>query len=198
MTILPYALCSLADVRLHPAIPASVSDDFLIMLINQATKIIEHYCNGRRFLLSSHVENWLGDSSGSRILKHYPVVTLTSVEYATSDPKSNEWSALDTSFYNSDLDRGIINSFSQFSTGFNNSIANWRATYTAGYATIPEDLQAACVQLVNYMYSIAIAQGIQAEKLGDRDIRYFQPKTSSLIEEAGLADALDPYRTPVI
>lgn len=52
--------------------------------------------------------------------------------------------------------------------GFNAGIRNVVVAYTAGYATIPDDLQDACLELVMYFYDLSKRDStLQSEKIGN-------------------------------
>lgn len=196
MNIHDYALTSLADVKETLDIANGITkyDNQIIRLINKSTDMIEKYCNGRRFKSTTHTEEKLnGDGSGTAYVKHYPIISITGIQYLTSNWENDNWDDLDGSFYTFQDKSGIIKSNTSFGRGVN----NWRVTYVGGYAVIPSDLAEACVDLAVFMFNKAKSTGVKSERLGDRSIEWFAPTNSSIIKELGLDEILDLYRMPV-
>lgn len=75
---------------------------------------------------------------------------------------------------------------------------NWnryRATYVAGYSTIPADLAEACVTLAAYLVENATSgSGVKSKQEGSRKIEYFEStQGESLITQLSLDDLLTRY-----
>jgi len=193
MPLVSYYLVNLADMKEALGITDNSQDSLLTNLINRATDIIEKYCNGRRFASTIYTnEEYDGKGSDYLNLKHYPVITLTSIDGRSGDFSSPSWSALDDAFYKSIDNAGQI----YYSGGFTRGVRNYRVNYTAGFATIPNDLQQACITLVAFLKNQTKATGMKSETLG----RYSYTKSDDEkdIKELGLDAVLDYYRTPVI
>lgn len=58
-----------------------------------------------------------------------------------------------------------------YNAGFSEGHKNVRMTYYAGYATIPDDLEQACLKLIKLAYDKD--EGIKSESLGPHSITYF-------------------------
>jgi len=197
MALVDYALVSLDDAKEVLSITGDAEDDKIINLINRATDIIETYCNGRRFASTTHT-NEIYDGTGDYYLplEHYPVTTLTSVERRTGDFDTPAWEALESAFYDLDDDGERGPGMVYHSGGFMEGARNYRITYTAGYTTIPNDLQQACFKLIAFLYTQTKATGMKSETLGEYS--YTKADNESTLKELGLDEVLDAYRTPVV
>jgi hypothetical protein len=151
MTLQANALTSLSRVKLDLDIQTSDTSQNtqLTNYINSASDQIEALCN-RRFHSEVYTHRLTGKGDSYLIFEQFPVTVLTSV-------------------YNDDL--WIYGSLTELTVGSDVAVDKetflvrrgkcneWapapmsvRATYTAGYSTIPEGLQQACVEYVRYLY----------------------------------------------
>lgn len=195
--LLSYALCSVEDVTSIPGFPStSISDDFIKRKINQATEMIEGYC-GRRFKSTTYTdEKYDGTLTDSLVLRNRPItgdLTLKGRDGATSD---SGYDTIDSSFYFIDYDAGIIDAVSRFYGGYD----RWAVTYTAGYTTIPADLQEACATLAAYLAQNSLGTGgISSKQEGSRKVDYFNTTgASGIIGLLHLDEILDGYSNTVI
>ena len=87
----------------------------------------------------------LRDGTGHKWLrlKHWPLAAATE-----EDPREVKLNAIDiTASCKFDDDTGMV----YYSNGFPSDVQNVSVTYSAGYgATVPEDIQAACLMLVKF------------------------------------------------
>lgn len=79
-----------------------------------------------------------------------------------------------------------------YNGGFSEGHKNVRITYYAGYATIPDDLEQACLKLVKLAYDKD--EGIKAESLGPHSITYFDKSDLP----ADIKSTLDVYKNWVV
>ncbi|MBU8870678.1 MAG: phage head-tail connector protein [Gemmatimonadales bacterium] len=87
-------------------------------------------------------------------------------------------------------DEGVITFASSLTRGTQNIVVK----YSAGWATIPADLERIAIELTDYYYrGRKIDPSIQAEKLGDHSITYSKAQQSNAIPE-GLVLRLAKYR----
>lgn len=194
MTLVSYALTTLADVKEALGITDNTQDSLLTNLINRATDIIEKYCDGRRFASTDYTnEEYDGDGSHFLTLKNFPVSALTSVQRMTGDFTTPSWDTLDSSMYKYLDEEGQI----YYTGGFSSGIRNYRASYTAGYTTIPNDLAQACITLVSYLKNQTKSVGMKSETLGEYSYTKDDDITAS-IKNLGLDEILEAYRTPKV
>lgn len=200
MNLVDYAFITLSEVKEALELSGTEHDARLNGYINRATDMIETYCK-RRFLSTAYTNEVYSAQSGSTLqLRNFPVTSLGSLEYSTSDFNNTHYDAVDTSLYalqtSNGLDRGVVYLTGGFSTGIN----NWRATYTAGYAlaNVPNDLKEALIEIVSYLFNRRKATpGMKSETLGrySYTLDSAMPGTSGLIEKLGIDTILDSYRT---
>jgi hypothetical protein len=202
-TILSYALTNLVDVKETLGIASSDSswDNIIIRKINQATIAIEKYCD-RHFKETTYTqEEYPGTNIDQLVLKQRPVTTTQafSLDIRNSSLNSSNWETLDTQLYFTDLNAGIVNLTFPAMGGW----GRWRATYSAGYATIPEDLAEACATLAAYYVLNADGSDIGKVEMreGSRMVRFANASLSfdELIKNLGIDGILNSYaNSPIL
>lgn len=190
----PEALTSVADVKELLGITGSIQDNLITRNINYATKIILNYCGVTSFNSTAYVEYYDGIGGNELVLRNKPVIDMTSVEWRDEAGNNASFELLDTEDFFVDEEAGIIKSL----IGLGGTYHNWKITYTAGYATIPDDLAEACARMAAFMLENGTAgTSIKSKQEGQRKVEYFDSSTasgnSSLIESLGLDDILRPY-----
>lgn len=139
-----YDLTTLADVKVELGISGTTYDTLLSQYITAESLKIQNYCGG---VLVSEVlseQFRLTEEYDHLQLSRFPVSSIASV---TVDDE-----VLDADEYECDLASGLLYCLS------GDSVVGWgddkiTVVYTAGYSTIPEDLQEACTQMVKMSYS---------------------------------------------
>ena len=124
----------------------SVDDSLLNRLITSSSEWIKQYCN-RDFTAANYTEYRNGWANQTKMaLKNYPVNSVASVYIngvlvpASTTTNQTGWVQNGGFIY---LRGGIT-----FTTGY----ANVVITYNAGYATIPYDLEQACIEITSWRY----------------------------------------------
>jgi uncharacterized phiE125 gp8 family phage protein len=149
------ALTLLPDVKAFLKIAITTDDDLLQGLINACSTAIERYC--RRKFKSQTYTNEFYDGTGYKTLnlKNYPVSNVSSV--------SIDGVVLSSSNYVCKTDTGVLARKGPSLPGLRVN-SNWpegdwniQVTYTAGYTTIPDDLELACKMFVASIYKADIA-----------------------------------------
>lgn len=197
--LLSYALTTVEDVKESLGIASSDQswDNLIKRKINQATAVIEGFCNlpaDHHFKETTYTnEEYDGSGSNHLVLRMRPVTSISSFQYRNTSENLDDWEDSDTEGYFSNLSAGVLDLLNTQTNNFN----GYRLTYTAGYATIPADLAEACVMLAGYLVeNSSSGTGIKRKREGQREVEYFQSGTSgnnSLIEELGLDDMLGRY-----
>lgn len=195
--LLDYALCSLSDVKESLGIDAgnTTQDNLIIRKINQATVMIERYCGGRRFKATTYTdEEYDATNSDQLSLKNYPVTTFTSLSYRDSSLNENSWETVDSDRYFTDTAAGVLDLTFNASGRWN----RYKVTYTAGYTTIPADLQEACVILASYYVENATSgTGVKSKQEGARKIEYFDANSGAgsndIFSQLNIDDILNTY-----
>lgn len=190
-----YALVTVDDVKDAKGYPGGITDDQIKRKINQATDIIETFCNlprNHHFKETTYTnEVYNGNNSNTLSLLMQPVSDITSFQRHDSPENGASYSNVESNLYYEDLSSGTVQLL------YNNvdDWASYRITYTAGYNPIPYDLQEACIALVLYFVSnTPEGLGVKKKQEGARSVEYFQQQGStSLVEDLGLDDQLRRY-----
>lgn len=194
--LLDYALTTVSDVKETLSIPSSdhTKDNIITRKINQATEMIEKY-TGRRFKLTTYTnEEYDGTGVDQLVLKNRPVVSFTSLGTRDTSLNEDDWENTDTELYFVDNAAGVIDL--NFSAG-----GRWnrlRATYTAGYTTIPADVAEAAATLAAYLTENGTSgAAIKAKSEGQRRVEYYDTRNGSgngnLFDQLNIKEALQPY-----
>lgn len=130
-------------------------------LISAVSAQVERMCN-RSFASAEYTEVVDGNGQTDILLSNYPIISLTSITLVNPfDDNGVDWG---TDNVKIDYEAGTLYSPYGWPVGrFNISV-----TYTAGYATIPDDLKAVVCQMVLDAYSNTSKRtGITSERMGD-------------------------------
>lgn len=199
--LLSYALTSLGDVKELLGIDSSDQswDNLIRRKINQATEMIEGWCN-RRFKSTAYTaEMYDATQDNQLVLRNYPVIAFTSLSARDTTLNSGSFSVIDSDQYFVDTNAGVVDAVSSFWGQYD----QWSVTYTAGYATIPSDLQEACATLAGYLTVNDPSQqtGVASKREGSREVRYFDHRSSSddgLFAQLGILPTLERYSSPAL
>lgn len=199
-TLKVYALTNEADVKESLNIPSSnhTYDNLIIRKINQATAMIENYC-GRRFKETTYTDEiYNAPGYDQLVLKQRPISEVT---LKARDTSLNEvdFETLDSNLFFVDADSGVLD------LNFNTA-GHWgryAVTYTAGYATIPDDLAEAAAQLSAYLVTNADSAtvGVKSKQEGQRKIDYSQAGIKGgqdLFAQLGIDDIINSYANSAI
>lgn len=179
-------LVTLANVKTYLGIDNSESDDVLNLLISQATSFVETKVG--RNLESEVYTDEEYDGTGIRELKlvNFPVTVFTRLQRNDAGDNSDNWTSEDAEDYWVENDTGIITKINRFLRGK----FKYRATYTAGYTTIPADIQWVAMSVISYVFRMRKVAGMKAESLGDHSVTMEE----SILRDSHLTDILDSYR----
>lgn len=189
-----WALTSLGDVKESLGITGTSQDNLIRRKINQATDMIESYCgknNGQHFASTSYVEDYDGTGTNQLILKNRPVISFTSLQQRSTTENISDFDTVSSDDYFVDLTAGVIDCVFTLSENWN----IYRATYTAGFATIPSDLAEACVMLASALVDNAgTGAAVKRKTQGPKSIEYYDSvQGESLITQLGIDDMLQRY-----
>lgn len=194
-SLLSYALTTKADVKESLGIPSSDTtyDNLITRKINQATRAIESYC-GRRFASTAYTnEVYTGTSIDELILRQRPVISLTSLDIRDSGLNYDNWETIDSQLYFTDANAGLL----KLNFSARGKWDRYRVTYTAGYATIPEDLAEACASLACYYVNNADGSdvGVMHKKEGQREIKFSNTSLNfkAIMQNLGIDEIVDSY-----
>ena len=158
-------LTTLANLKAFLSNPGTNDDTLLQSLLTNASLFIENYINRDIVSLTYNV---VIDGTGSRtmVLSDYPVTAVTSV---TIDGDVIPPGSVTTSGFYFNADKVILNGYY-----FNKGYGNVAITYTAGYATVPYDLQQACIGLVQFWLNDRQRAGEVSRTMGGQTITFSQ------------------------
>lgn len=154
------------------------------LAVNAASAQIQKYCD-LTFVSGSYTEVWDGAANDEVIPREWPITAITSVKWAANGVFTPE-SIIDPSLY-------VIGS-KGMSINFRNGMLTPRGRglieiiYTAGYATIPYDLQMAALKQFQYLYK-QIGKGdsmlglSQIAKMNESQVKDASIGNSGLITE---------------
>jgi hypothetical protein len=198
--LLSYSLCSVADVKESLGIDSgdTSKDNIIKRKINQATQMIEGFCNlpyNHHFVVTTYTnEEYDGQGSNALSLYMRPVVSVSSFQIRNTTENQDSWSDIDSDDYFVDNNAGVLElNFTQ-SQGWN----RYRVTYSAGFSDVPYDLSESCAAIAAfYVENSASGTAVKRKQEGQRSIEYFDPTSGggggSIIEQLGLDDVLQRY-----
>lgn len=210
MSLLSYALTTVARQKQFLGITETTYDAVLEATINATTDWIEHYCK-RRFKKTAYAgEKYTGKGSKTLQLRNFPVDSTATFHLERRDSQLNEggYSAIETNVYVVDYSAGLVNIIASTDNFFTttDSFARipdyYSVTYTAGYdynnsttflADVgAADLEHACWKLVAAAFNQRKQSGnIESEKIGDYSVTY----TKEIMLDSDLKAILGAYRS---
>lgn len=143
------ALTTLTNARIHLQIPASKTenDAKIERLINSASQHCATYCD-RRFISQAYTEYFHGRRQNFIMPKQWPIVSVSELRISNDRSWTDASSLVDASDYSiADDDTTIV-----LDGFFPNGNKNIRLMSVCGYATIPYDLEHACLQMIEWWY----------------------------------------------
>lgn len=157
------AFATLAQVKEWLGITGAADDALLTRMLDAATASMERYM-ARTILSASYTETRSGTGGNALTLRNRPIsavssVTVNGTAWAASDGRSTGY---------------VFDGETLFAIGniFARASQNVVVTYTAGYATVPADLEQACIELVGAKYKERDRIGIQSKGLAGESISY--------------------------
>lgn len=179
------ALTSVAVAKDHLGIPASdpSQDGRVERFINVCSDRIANYCN-RQLTSGAVTEKVHGGMNNMLMLKEWPVTSIQSVSVDLSGQFSED-TVIEPSRYRI-IDDGTVVYDSVFPYGY----GNVQVIYTAGYATVPADLEMACLLFVEWLYRFRNTGSIGRSAISKGD-----ESTTILQDIPGIIKSMiDPFR----
>jgi uncharacterized phiE125 gp8 family phage protein len=200
-SLLSYALTTVDDVKELLGIASSdhSKDNLITRKINQATRQIEAYC-GRRFKETTYTqEGYTASNTNQLVLRQRPITSFTSLEARDSSLNEDDFETLDANLYFANNSAGVLD----LNFNASGSWGRYRVSYSAGYATIPEDLAEACATLAAYYTDnpSGTLVGVAEKQEGSRRVKFNNTANSfnSIMSQLGLDLILDTYSNyPII
>ncbi|MBI2560299.1 MAG: phage gp6-like head-tail connector protein [Planctomycetes bacterium] len=133
-------LTTVVNVKAYLGVTGSADDSLIENLIDRVTEFVQRYCN-RKFIRSTYDEYYDGNGTVYLFLSSYPIVSVELLEIDAIAKASADYAIY--------ADAGMI----RLKDGkFSEGVLNVHVTYTAGYASIPKDLEQACTEIVAMKY----------------------------------------------
>jgi|SRR5690554_2744048 len=149
-------------------IPEATDDDndILTKLITRASKFIKNHTD-RELNKTVFKEAIDGDNSCELFVSEYPIISVENIKINNAIVYENG-TAKDGNNYYIYQDIGIIRRSIYWPKDFQNIEVN----YTAGYETIPEDLEQAVIELVAFKFMNKDFIGLGSHSLGDENLSF--------------------------
>jgi hypothetical protein len=168
---MPSQLTTLANVKAFLALGTSVGaadDPLLSRLITAVSQYIETACN-RTFAAASYTETRNGNRGRAMAFRQTPVTAVASlvIDTVTIPARPNSLSF----GYSFDENVLYLDGFS-FGSGKQSVVLS----YTAGYASIPYDLEQAAIMLTSLVYRGRDRIGVTGKGIGPEHISYLVGK----------------------
>lgn len=177
------ALTTLANVKQYLQIdPLDTDADALLQrMIDAASATIERFC-GRTFLQATYTEVRDGSGQNRMTVRHIPLTAVASVT-VNDKPVSARPSASGNGFVFDEY--GVKLTGYTFTDGYQNVVIQ----YTAGFATVPDDVEMACCELVSLKYKTIDRLGVTSKSLAGESISFNQGDFSDPVRRT-----LEQYR----
>lgn len=188
------SLTTLATAKGFLGIPDATTeyDDRVNRLIGAASGAIEKRCN-RTFDIVTYTEFFDGRSQNEVLLSSFPVTSVTSVHVST-DRTFDATTLVDTADYFVDTECGLVR--------FHNArlprgSKNVQVIYEAGYATVPQDLEYACLMYIQYLYNHRDDQRVGVDNKGksQENVTYIHGMPADVKELLEPFVIADPWTT---
>jgi len=157
------ALLSLDEAKEFLRITGTEEDSLLTNLINQASQIVETYCDRYIEKRTNLTEDYF-HVRDKIFVRAYPIISISSLQLVDENGNTT-----DVTEYTKDDDLGIIYLNSEYED------AHFRITYTGGYETIPADIKFAAMYLLGQIYRISTdgAHGVTARTSPTGSVTYY-------------------------
>lgn len=206
LTLRSYDLIDLATVKDYLGISGTSDDEILKLLIMAATDYIEGqlvgvddmdggYCN-RRFKETTYTSaKYTGHNFEDLFLRQYPITAVTTIVIDdTTEFPSGSSTLNELDFYIDNEAVGNLKYTSVWPAGDPQNIA---ITYTAGYATIPFDLQLVATALVVLRFNSIGKEPYKSEKIGNYSYTLKDLLQDNPFGDGTIKDMVDQHRKPV-
>lgn len=184
------ALTSATNVKNHLGISVTTFDTELDVIVDGVNAAIENFLDVEFDSTVYTDEEYDTINDRRLVLKHRPVITFTRLQYKDdpADFDDDNWTNIDSGEYVADLESGIVTWNSNFLPGKR----RYRATYTAGYASIPADVTLAATILAASLFNNRKQANITSETLGQYSRTYANDPSNW--KKLGMFDLINKYK----
>ncbi len=174
-------LTTTAAVKAYKAITGTELDALIDALVLRASAAIEAYLS-RKIESAAHVEIRAGNGGRSMMLEQYPVTAVSAVTInGQTIPQSSGFGTAGWRLAN----RSIVLEGYSFARGN----ANVQIDYTAGYQSVPADIEQACIETILLALERRSHIDVSSKSLAGETVSFI---TADLPPSA--RKALDPHR----
>lgn len=170
----------LQDLKDFMAIPSTdTSKDTLLQIYVDGVNSAIRKEIGKDILAKDYIEKHKGTDSTKLILNHYPINSITAVEFIY---QGNVYQSLDDYEYDTDEETGILHYDQGWLLQGNSSYMSERlidfprrhirVTYNAGFTETPSDLKLVGLQFASDSYAMDGSQGGTLKSYGISDVKY--------------------------
>lgn len=190
------SLTTLPKVKIHLGISGSGEDDLLNQLIDEVDSVIQHYTGRKSFDSASRTEYLDGNGKDELFLAHRPLTDVTGVwvdpdgyygKGTDAFPSEDEWT--EGSYFVPQSEEAAEENASMLvaiNRVWPEGRGNIKVTYTAGYETIPADLELAANMLVALTRKGRKEGGpLESETLDRYSYKLLTSTNSKMYPEAG-------------
>lgn len=175
------ALTTVSAVKLYKGINGSELNTLIDSLVNSASAAVESYLS-RKIESTAHVEIRDGNGGRSMMLEQYPVTAVSAVTVnGQTIPQSSGFGAAGWRLAN----RSIVLEGYSFAKG----LGNVQIDYTAGYSTVPADIEQACIETILLALERRSHIDVSSKSLAGETVSFI---TADIPPSA--RKALDPHR----
>lgn len=161
------SLAPLADLKTYLGITVSTADAELQRMLDVASAMAERYTE-RSFAAGARTEKRSGEGSDFLLLKDSPVLTITTLTIDTVAVPASDGT---TAGYLFD-DYSVF--LRNYQNGFTIGRRNITIVYTAGYATIPADVQQAVIEIASQAFREKEWVGFQSKSLAGETVSFLR------------------------
>ncbi len=161
-------LTSVNDVKGYLEIDTddSTYDDLLDRLVSAGSEFIKNETS-RELVETTWKETIDGDGDTRLDLTEYPVQSVDNIKIDDETVYENDESQDSTDYYIYEDTGYIVRDI-----GWPEDYLNIEVNYTAGYSTIPEDLEQAAIDMVVFKFKNKDYVGLESHSLGDEDLTF--------------------------
>ncbi len=202
------ALVDLPTVKTDLGITETATDAWLNLTINRVSSSITNYCN-RTFPVQSYQDTFRPDRTrnpmGDPLLysssaPSYAVIQMAAWPTVSIASVNENYLLLDPSLYENDPVTGQLMRLDQYDNAYWWSMSKLVVDYTAGFATIPMDVQDAALRMVRKAWFARTRDPLikhqSLPNLGDTEFWVSTGNAGNMPPD--ITDILDNYRMPAL
>jgi hypothetical protein len=162
-------LTTLAHVKQWVGLANTVSDDLLERMITSCSAAMESWMN-RTIARTSYVETRNGTGGSALLVQQYPIVSVSGVTVGAVAVPAR--ARIGDGGYVFDETRILLDG-----STFTRGMQNVTVSYVAGYATVPQDIEQACIDIIGDWFRYKdragkLSEGIEGQTISFTDTAF--------------------------